>query len=458
VADPASGEIEFARPRRATAGRILVALLFLGAAAGAVAWQLGWLQRLPLPSLARAPAPAPAPRVEEALPAPAPADAAAAAPKAGETPPPGAPSADRPRSDAAAAIPPAPASAAEAAPPPAPAEAPHDAATATPPALPVPPHDAAADAPPAAADAAAKAPEPPPAAASAAPAPVSPPPANPPVAALPALAPAAAPAMEEALLEPGPDGPLPIIARDGREPWRVYARPFDMSDKRPRIAIVIFGLGLSAAPTEASIKDLPGAVTLAFEPYGQRLPDWAAHARAAGHEILLSVPMEPPDYPRQDPGPYTLLTSVDATQNLRRLDWVLSRITGYVGVANVNGARFTGSRTDLLPVLEEIRKRGLMFVEGRAAEQSAADALSAPMALPRVVSDRMLDSDATRAAIDRQLSELEEVARQHGAALGVGYLYPVTVARVADWAKTLDKKGLVLAPASALGAMPGAPH
>jgi uncharacterized protein len=406
VADPPSGEIEFARPRRATPGRIVVALLFLGAAAGVVAWQLGWLQRLPLPSFARALTPAPAPRVEESLPPPA-ADAAAPASQAADTPP----------NDAvAAATPPAE---------PAPAEAPHDAATAS-----APPHDAAAEA--------------------------RTPAAAPPVAA-PTPSPAAAPAMAQALLEPGPDGPLPIIARDGREPWRVYARPFDSSDKRPRIAIVVFGLGLAAAPTEASIKDLPAAVTLAFEPYARQLPDWAAAARAAGHEILLSVPMEPADYPRQDPGPYTLLTAVDAKENLRRLDWVLSRVTGYVGVANVNGARFTGSRTDLLPVLEEIRKRGLMFVEGRAAEQSAADSLSAPMALPRVVSDRMLDTDVTRATIDRQLSELEEVARKRGAALGVGYLYPVTVARVAAWAKTLEKKGLVLAPASALGAVPGAP-
>jgi uncharacterized protein len=416
VAGPPSGEIEFARPRRATLGRILVALLFLGAASGVVAWQLDWLERRPLPSVARARAPVPAPRVEEALPPPPAADAAAPAPQAADTPPTNAP-------------------------PPgagAPAEAPHDAAVAAPPAEPRAAPNATPPPSPAT-DTTAKLPEAP-------------------AAATPAPAPAAAPAMEQALLEPGPDGPLPIIARDGREPWRVYARPFDVSDKRPRIAIVIFGLGLSAAPTEASIKDLPGAVTLAFEPYARQLSDWAAQARAAGHEILLSVPMEPPDYPRQDPGPYTLLTSVDAKENLRRLDWVLSRATGYVGVANVNGARFTGSRTDLLPVLEEIRKRGLMFVEGRAAEQSAADALSAPMALPRVVSDRMLDSDVTAATIDRQLSELEEVARGRGAALGVGYLYPVTVARVAAWAKTLEKKGLVLAPASALGAVPGAPR
>ena len=32
-----------------------------------------------------------------------------------------------------------------------------------------------------------------------------------------------------------------------------------------------------------------------------------ARAREAGHEVLLEVPMEPFDYPDNDPGPQTLL-------------------------------------------------------------------------------------------------------------------------------------------------------
>jgi len=378
VAGRPVGDLDFARPRRATAARLLVAVLLLGAAAGIVAWQPGWLHRPPPP--------APASRVEESLPAPPPVAAASPPPQAADM-------------QAAAAVP-------SPAPPPE-----------------TPPSDTSAHAAP---------PEP------------------------AAAPPPASLASEQALVEPGPDGPLPIIAPDGREAWRVYARPFDRGDKRPRLAIVVFGLGLSTAPTETSINELPGAVTLAFESYARQLPEWIERARAAGHEILLTVPMEPTDYPRQDPGPYTLLTSLDAKKNLRRLDWVLSRATGYVGVANIMGARFTGSRTDLLPVLEELRRRGLMFVDGRPAAQSATDALSGPMALPRVVSDRTLDGDATREAIDRRLSELEEVARRRGAALGVGYVYPVTVARVASWAQTLAQKGLALAPVSALGVVPGA--
>jgi hypothetical protein len=262
------------------------------------------------------------------------------------------------------------------------------------------------------------------------------------------------PAPDPALVETGPHGPLPIIGRDGRLPWRVYGRPFDRTDKRPRVAIIITGLGPAGAVTGAAIDELPGAVTLAFDPYARRLDEWTDRARAGGHEILLALPMEPLDYPRQDPGPYTLLTSLSARDNLERLDWALSRVTGYVGLTNMMGSRFTASEGDLAPIFEELKKRGLMFVDGRASEQSVAGSLAKSMNLPRVIADAALDSEQSADAIDRRLAELEAVAQRNGAALGLGFAYPVTVERVAAWAKTLEAKALVLAPASALAATP----
>ncbi len=263
------------------------------------------------------------------------------------------------------------------------------------------------------------------------------------------------PAPDPGLVETGPQGPLPIIGRDGRQPWRVYGRPFDRADARPRIAIVISGLGLSGDATQAAIDSLPGAVTLAFDPYGKALGDWVSRARTAGHEVLLGVPMEPVDYPRQDPGPYTLLTSLSPDENRERLDWVLSRATGYIGVTNMMGSRFTASQTNLLPVMDELKKRGLMFVDGRASEQSVAGALAETMGVPRIIADDTIDADATRDAIDRHLASLEAAAQRDGSALGTGFAYPVTLERVALWAKTLDQKGIALAPASALPALPG---
>jgi len=174
--------------------------------------------------------------------------------------------------------------------------------------------------------------------------------------------------------------------------------------------------------------------------------------------VLLSVPMEPVDYPRQDPGPNTLLTSLSPQENLERLELVLSRVSGYVGVTTMMGSRFTTSQTNLLPVLDELKRRGLMFVDGRASEQSVAGPLAQSMNLPRAIADEQIDADASRDGIDRQLQALEAYAQRNGMALGLGFAYPVTLERVALWAGQLEPKGIALAPASALASLPGEPE
>jgi polysaccharide deacetylase 2 family uncharacterized protein YibQ len=261
------------------------------------------------------------------------------------------------------------------------------------------------------------------------------------------------PAPDPALLAAHGDASLPVIAPDGRQPWLVYARPFDRRDRRPRIAVLLSSLGLERASTEAAITQAPGAVTLGFSPQARRLQDWIDQARANGHEVLLNLPMEPFDFPRQDPGPNTLLTSLEARQNIERLEWVLSRATSYVGVAAFMGGRFLGSANDLRPVLDALKGRGLLFVDNSVSPLSPSRGIAAQAGVVRAANDRFIDSDPARGAIDRKLGELEDVARRQGSAIGIGVAYPITLERLAEWAKSLDDKGMALAPVSAVAAL-----
>jgi polysaccharide deacetylase 2 family uncharacterized protein YibQ len=259
------------------------------------------------------------------------------------------------------------------------------------------------------------------------------------------------PAPDPDLIEKGGTGFLPIIGRDGRQPWQVYARPFDLADKRPRIAIVISSLGVSPTATDTAINHLPAAVTLAFVPYKRRLGEWINLTRAAGHEVLLDLPMEPADYPREDPGPNALLTALDPPQNMERLNWVMSQATGYVGMIALMGSRFSTSRDDMLPILTSLKRRGLLFVDNRSSPQTTAPTAAADVHLAFASAGRLLDADPSRSAIDKKLSELEDLARHDGSALGVAqHPYPVIMERVAVWAQTLEDRGLVLAPVSAV--------
>jgi polysaccharide deacetylase 2 family uncharacterized protein YibQ len=258
------------------------------------------------------------------------------------------------------------------------------------------------------------------------------------------------PAPDPNLVEESRYGPLPIVSKDGRKPWIVYARPFDPNDKRPRVSLIISGLGQSRAATDAAIERLPGAVTLAFSPYAKNLDQWITLARAAGHEALLTIPMEPLEYPENDPGPHTLLTSLSDKDNHDRLMYLLSRVAGYVGVLNTMGARMTTTPKSLKPILEDIQSRGLMFVDARSSLRSVAASEATEIGLPRAINNRFIDIKAARAEIDQRLEELERIAKEGGYALGIGSPYPVTIERIVLWAQDLDSRGIALAPVTAL--------
>ena len=294
-------------------------------------------------------------------------------------------------------------------------------------------------------------PAPPQAAPAAAPAPAAAePPAAPP--SEPAAAPvviALAPAPDPDLVDKTPDGPLPIISRDGRKPWQVYARPFDRGERRPRVSIVVAGLGLSKITTQDAIRELPPEIDLSFLPY-HPIGEALQQARAAGHETVLDLPMEPLDYPRQDPGPRALLTSLEPRQNLDRLHWMMSRGTGYIGMITFMGSRFAASPEMLRPILVDLKQRGLAFIDGRATGDGAAAKLASEVKLPRALADRVLDSDVSRPGIEQQLAELEDLARRGGSAIGIGTAYPVTIQTVTAWAARLPEHGIILAPLSAV--------
>lgn len=257
----------------------------------------------------------------------------------------------------------------------------------------------------------------------------------------------------EGFSEPGEFGPLPKIAADGRKPSAVYARPFRVRSARDapvRIAISIGGMGISATSTSEAVQKLPGEVTLAFAPYGENLQAWIDRARLAGHEVMLQVPMEPFDYPDNDPGPHTLLTGLSAKENRQRLTWLMGRFTGYFGVTNYMGAKFTAEDDALAPVFADLGARGLAFLDDGASPRSRSLAVAEAQSVQARKADVVLDAEQTREGIAAALRRLEEIAKERGSAIGVGTALPVTLDVLAEWTRTLAARGIALAPVSAV--------
>ena len=249
----------------------------------------------------------------------------------------------------------------------------------------------------------------------------------------------------------GPHGALPVVAKDGSKAASLYARPTpreQLLSDLPKVALLIGGMGLNPELTAAAITRLPPEVSLAFAPYGEGLQDLADKARASGHELFIHLPMEPFGYPSLDPGPRTLLTSLPVEQNIDSLYWHLSRFAGYAGVTNYLGAQFAASEQAIGPVLKELGKRGLVYVDDGSKGLSRATNIAGKFGLSARSSTVSLDGSSAQ-AVYAALERLEAQARETGFAIGTGSGLPETIQAIEEWSRTLGGKQILLVPVSA---------
>ena len=258
-------------------------------------------------------------------------------------------------------------------------------------------------------------------------------------------------------LPPG-DGFLPCIAPDSRTSMHDYAAGFDPTTRRPRVGLILGGLGMSGADNLAAVRKLPPGVTLAVSPYARDPDRLLAAARIAQHEYLLALPMEPQGFTFNDPDErHALMTSLSPSENMDRLHWAMSRFGGYVGATSafgpMRGERLAEMNSQFEAVLADLADRGLLFVDARPGASPLGIVWN--RAVDVVIDDDPLDADA----VDQRLGALEKLAQERGSALGlIAVPRPMVLDRLTPWANTLVERGLVLAPVSALVSPPARPH
>jgi polysaccharide deacetylase 2 family uncharacterized protein YibQ len=260
----------------------------------------------------------------------------------------------------------------------------------------------------------------------------------------------------DALLENSPFGRLPIVGPDGLRPMDQYARPWS-GTRGTRIAIVVGGLGLSQTGTQRAIEQLPEDITLAFAASGNSLQRWMQEARRGGHEIVLQVPLEPFDYPINNPGPETLLTSQAAARNVEALHKAMGKITNYTGIMNYLGGRFLSSPAALEPVMRDIGKRGLLFLDDGSSAQSRSGVVAKAVEAPHAFADVQLDSELQTNAILQKLDELERIARRNGQAIGVASAFDESIDAITKWSEEASMRGIEIVAVSALADDPKHP-
>jgi polysaccharide deacetylase 2 family uncharacterized protein YibQ len=240
----------------------------------------------------------------------------------------------------------------------------------------------------------------------------------------------------------------PLTPEPASEPaWKRNAVALPDVPQAPMIAIVLDDMGVNRRGTERAMA-LPAPITFAFLPYANGVEAMAATARAQGHELLVHVPMEPKG--PADPGPHALRTGQTGAEIAANLTWSLGRFGGYVGINNHMGSKFTADRPAMRLVMDELKRRGLMFLDSRTGADTEAANAAREVGVPVLSRDVFLDNDDEGAKVEAQFSRLEKLARTHGAAVAIGHPHPETLTILEKWIPQARAKGFTLVPLTAI--------
>jgi polysaccharide deacetylase 2 family uncharacterized protein YibQ len=227
-------------------------------------------------------------------------------------------------------------------------------------------------------------------------------------------------------------------------PMVAFAVRSPAASRQPVIAIVIDDMGVDRARSLRMV-EVPGPLTLSLMTYADGLPELVARARKAGHEVMAHLPMEPLD-PAENPGPGVLRVDMDAAAIRATLAADLDPWSGYVGINNHMGSKFTGDRARMDVVMAELKTRGLLWLDSKTVPGSAGTAAARAAGVPFVERDVFIDNEQTVAAVLAQLAEAEKIAHARGTAVAIGHPHDATLEALRRWLPELDEKGVALAP------------
>jgi polysaccharide deacetylase 2 family uncharacterized protein YibQ len=245
---------------------------------------------------------------------------------------------------------------------------------------------------------------------------------------------------------------IPEQNSEASEKHNEAIQPLQRSDnpyqiQKTKIAILLTNLGLGRGVTEAATQ-LPKPIALGFSPYTNSLKDLIYQAKENGHEIFLEVPFETEKYPLDDVGPFGILNLSDDGENLSRLQHILSLFPTINGVYSVPNEKFTDNIARMDPILDIFSRNLLLLLYGKGDFSTLLSQSISQKGIPALSCDKYIDLSTEYGLIQQKLEKLEEISKSKGKALGFVSSYPITIAALAEWLKTLENKNIELVPVS----------
>lgn len=205
-----------------------------------------------------------------------------------------------------------------------------------------------------------------------------------------------------------------------------YAHAVSPAGKGARIAIVIDDIGHNIQMLKQFL-DLRRPLSYAILPAVTHAMEAAKLIGGQGREYIIHLPMQPFDYPQQNPGPLPLLLSLTLEETADRVRSYMTRLPGATGASNHMGSAYTYDEDRMRVVQTVLDERKKYFLNSRTSAASTPREIAQKWGYAYLERDIFLDHVATMDSISEYFDRAVRKAKIRGNAIAIGHPYPETV-------------------------------
>lgn len=207
--------------------------------------------------------------------------------------------------------------------------------------------------------------------------------------------------------------------------------------KGPKLVIVIDDVGENMAVLRGLLElDIP--LVYAVWPVGSHTAESVRLIRKADMDLIIHYPMEPKGYPKVEPGPGALFTTMKPDQIRATMRKYMALVPGAIGANNHMGSRFTEYGKGMKVALSMFKNSGLFFLDSMTTPKSVGRKTASRVGIPFYRRDVFLDNVKEVPAIVHQLRKAERIAKRRGKAIAIGHNYKTTLSALRQWVELRD--------------------
>ena len=246
------------------------------------------------------------------------------------------------------------------------------------------------------------------------------------------------------------DGGQVLTFNVGTDTYQVelyYKKPVSVLRKSPKyMAIVVDDFGAIGGELLQGFLNLPVEIDFAILPGLSYSEETMNRAYEQGRETLVHLPMEPLDYPLQNPGKDAILVQMDKSEVEKIVLKHLNSLPLCSGVNNHMGSLATTDKEIMSYVMEVLRKKGKFFLDSRTSAVSVAYQTAQKAHILAFRNDLFLDSpDITNATMESKIERVKQISQNRNYVIAITHCHSLDKLKyLQDFISRIQKEGFIL--------------